>query len=404
MYNEPDEVIIETIEHIQNSHWPRDRFIVALAVEERADKDVEERARLIAHRFQGTFGFFEVTVHPMNLPGEIAGKGSNASWAISRIKENIIDVNHIPYEDVLVSAFDIDTQVYPNYFYCLTYHFLTAEKPHRSSYQPVPIYNNNIWDAPFFSRIVAVSNTFWQMMEQERPERLVTFSSHSMSFKMLVDVGFWQKNIVSEDSRIFWNGLLRYDGDYRVVPLSYPVSMDANIGKTFWQTVKQVYRQQRRWVWGAENIPYLLFGFWKNKKIPFGEKVRYICIQLEGFWSLATNPLLLFSVGWFPLLLGGDAFNTTLLSYNLPRTLQILMTFALLGLFVIVPISWSFLPPRPKGRSIIHSLFMIIQWIFIPITMIVFGSIPGLETQTRLMIGEPLGFWVTPKYRQKITT
>lgn len=398
-YTEPYDVIRETLQRLKEARWPRERFIVVLAIEERAGAQAEQNAFRLKEEFKEFFRFFEITKHPANLLGEIPGKGSNSSWALAQVKGDIIDKEAIPYEDILVSAFDVDTQVFPDYFYCLAYHFLTAERPHRSSYQPVPIYNNNIWDASFLSRVVASSNTFWQMMEQERPERLVTFSSHSMSLKMLVEVGYWQKNIVSEDSRIFWNSFLYYDGDYQVVPLSYPVSMDVNVGRSFWQTIKQVYRQQRRWMWGAENIPYLMFCFWKNKKISGRQKAHYVFAQLEGFWSLATNPLLLFAVGWMPLLLGGQEFNSTLLSYNLPRTLQILMTLALGGLLVLVPISWSFLPKRPKGKSSFYSILMVFQWAFIPITIIVFGSIPGLEAQTRLMINRPLGFWVTPKHR-----
>ena len=85
----------------------------------------------------------------------------------------------IPLDNVLVSAFDSDTVVAENYFSYLTYAFLTAEKPYRTSYQPMPVYNNNIWDAPAIARVVAVANSFWQMVEASRPDRLVTFSSHA---------------------------------------------------------------------------------------------------------------------------------------------------------------------------------------------------------------------------------
>lgn len=399
-YLEPLDVVAESIEAIINSRWPKDRMIVVLALEERAGGHAKNLEKEIRQKYADKFGKFLVTFHPEGIEDEIPGKGSNISWAARIAKEKIIDAEKIPYEDVLVSAFDVDTQIYPQYFLCLAYNFLTAENPHRSSYQPVPVYNNNIWASPALSRVVATSGTFWQMMQQERPERLSTFSSHSMSFKMLVDVGFWQKNMVSEDSRIFWNALLYYDADYRVVPISYPVSLDANVGANLWQTMKQVYKQQRRWTWGVENLPYLLFGFYKNKKIPIRRKLYFIATQLEGFWSLATNPILIFLLGWLPLVLGGEEFNTLLLSYNLPRLTRTLMTLAMLGLIWSAIISASLLPPRPayiRGRVWVwHTL----QWLLIPITIIFFGAIPGLDAQTRLMLGKRLDFWVTPKIRK----
>lgn len=398
LYREEWEVADETLRALAASNWPRDRMMVVLACEERARDRAESVAMMAKEKYGAHFAEFLIPWHPEGLPGEIPGKGSNIAWA-AREARKIVDHKNIPYDDILVSAFDIDTQVGAQYFLCLTYHFLTAEQPHRSSYQPVPLYNNNIWQVPAPSRVVATSGTFWQMMQQERPERLSTFSSHSMSFKMLVDVGFWQTNVVSEDSRIFWNALLRYDGDYRVVPLSLPVSMDANVGRSLWETMKQVYKQQRRWMWGVENIPYILYGFWKNKKIPSGTKWFHIATQFEGFWSLATNPILIFLLGWLPLIVGGSDFNATLLSYNLPRITRTLMIVAMVGLIMSAIISTRLLPPRPRGYGAWRHVGMAFQWILVPITIVVFGAIPGLDAQLRLALGRPLGFWVTPKQR-----
>ena len=400
VYKEPTDLLSETFEAMLLTKWPKEKMIIVLAMEERAGEDARRVSEEIRKRYEKKFGKFLITFHPDGLEGEIPGKGSNVTWAARRVKEEIIDRELIFYENILTSSFDIDTQVYPQYFLCLAYHFLTAEKPHRSSYQPIPIYNNNIWRAPALSRVVATSGTFWQMMQQERPERLTTFSSHSMSFKMLVEVGFWQRNIVSEDSRIFWNALLFYNSDYKVIPLSYPVFLDANIGKNSFHTAKQVYKQQRRWTWGVENIPYLLFGLYKNKNFPLKKKISYIAFQIEGFWSLATNPILIFILGWLPLFLGGEQFNTMLLSYNLPRITRTLMTIAMLGLIWSAIISSSLLPPRPQDKKCYKWVGMILQWILIPVTIIFFGSIPGVDAQTRLMLGKPLGFWVTPKGRQ----
>ena len=106
-------------------------------------------------------------------------------------------------------------------------------------------------------------------------------------------------------------------------------------------------------------------------------------------------------LGWLPLFLGGPEFNTTLLSYNLPRVTRVLMSLAMLGLVGSAIISLSLLPSRPKEQKFYKKIFMILQWILIPFTILVFGSIPGLDSQTRLMLGRYMGFWVTPKYQTK---
>lgn len=402
-YKESEEVISESMESLLKARWPNHKMIVVLSSEERAGEEADRTAKIIEEKYKNKFGYFMRTSHPKDIEGEIPGKGSNIHFAGEKAKEEIVEKYGLEPEKILVSSFDVDTVAYPSYFLKLAYDFLTVEKPYRSSFQPVPVFNNNMWRAPFFSRVVASSSTFWQMMQQERPERLATFSSHSISFKTLIEAGFWQPNMVSEDSRIFWNNLLYYNGDYKVVPLSYPVSMDANLGKNFFETIKFVYKQQRRWTWGVENIPYTLFGFLKNKEIPLSKKIKFSFIQLEGFWSLSTNPLLIFMLGWLPLVVGGQAFNSTLLSYNLPRITRNLMNLAMLGLIGSAVISASLLPPRPKDIKKAKYIGMALQWIFIPFTIIFFGAVPGVETQTRLMLGGKyrLGFWVTPKLRFK---
>lgn len=399
-YTESFEVVDNSMQSLLSARVDRSKMIVVLASEEKSGVKGSEIAQKIKEKYSHLFKDFLVTSHPAGVVGEMAGKGSNITYAAKQAKEKILDPQKIPYENVIVSAFDIDTVVYPDYFLCVVWHFLTNENPHRASFQPVPLYNNNIWDAPAFSRVMAVSSTFWQMIQQERPEKLATFSSHSVSFKALYEVGYWQKNMVSEDSRIYWNLFLAHDGDYVVVPISYPVSMDANLAPTFWQTVKNIYKQHRRWTWGVENIPYILFGFIKNNRISLWKKIKVSVVQVEGFWSLATNPLLIFLLGWVPLWLGGNEFNRTVLSYNLPIITRNLMIVSMLGLIISAVICISLLPPRPKKYGKWRFVNMVLQWVLIPITITVFGAIPGLDAQTRLMLGKYMGFWITPKHRK----
>ena len=167
--------------------------------------------------------------------------------------------------------------------------FLKAENRSHAIYQPIPLFTNNVYEAPMLARVVAFSTTFWQMMQQSRPERLTSFSSQSIPLSTLLEIGWWHKDIVSEDSRIFWQGFLRYHGDFRVEPLFYPVSMDVNVAPTFWDTMMNIYKQQRRWGWGCENIPYMMEGFRNDPLIPAAKKG--IGVQLDRRIPLVGHEL-----------------------------------------------------------------------------------------------------------------
>ncbi|EKE01574.1 MAG: hypothetical protein ACD_21C00099G0001, partial [uncultured bacterium] len=195
------------------------------------------------------------------------------------------------------------------------------------------------------------------MSEQVRPERLFTFSSHSMSWRALVDVGFWQRDIVSDDSRIFLQCFLEYDGDYRVMPLHMPIYMDTVCSDTWWKSLKNLFKQQQRWAWGSENIPYMLWHFPRAKKIPLGLRLRHLFSQLEGMWSWGTASLLIFFLGYVPLwVIKGDMIIHPLAALA-PTILQVVLSIANIGLVLSVILGTLILPSRPqryhKGRWIV---------------------------------------------------
>lgn len=400
VYKEPLEIVRESLLALQNTDWPKDKMILVLGCEERAGQEAKKMSNEIKREFENKFFKFLITWHPSNIPGEIAGHGSNDAWATKKVKELIIDPLKIPYEKIIVSFFDADTSVFEKYFSCLAWHYLTAKNPVRTSYQPIPLYINNIWQAPSFSKIFAFSSTFWHTMNQERPEKLITFSSHSMSFKALVDVGFKQTNVVSDDSRIFWQCFLHYDGDYEVVPLYYPVSMDANAAQNIFKTAVNIYRQQRRWAYGMGEIPYFLFGFLKNKKIQLKKKISLGFELIEGHLSWATASILIFGLGWLPLIFGGNAFSQTLISYNLPKITSRILTISMVGLIISSYVSLLLLPPRPPKDRQFKYLIFAFSWILVPIVTIFFTALPALDAQIRWMLGKYMGFWPTEKIRK----
>jgi len=396
--DESFEVIDSTLSAIAACNYPKDKIILTLGTEERAGQDAREIAQKIKEKYQTQFYKFFITVHPDRLEGEIKGKSANASFAIKSILPELEKLN-IAVDQVLVSNFDSDTIIHPQYFAKVMYEFLTADKPYHSSYQPIAIYNNNIWDSPAFIRVVSVSNSFWQFTESSRPDRLRTFSSHTMTLKALLDVGLWKKDIVNEDGYIYWQCYLHYNGDYQVVPLFIPISLDTCLATTTWQTLVNQYKQKRRWAYNVEYYPHLVVPLLKSRA-PFWDKMYKLYQYAEGNFNWATASILISSLGWLPLFLGGDAFRQSVIGYNLPLVTKTLMTIATFFLIFSVYINLILLPPRPKKYSAWRSVAMYLQWFLVPITSVVFGSLPAVEAQTRLMFGKYLEFWVTPKARK----
>lgn len=399
-YDESSEVLRTSLNSLVQTDFPKDRMHVVVGFEERAGAAARERAAILQAEFGSAFKTFLTTFHPDGLPGESRVKSANATWAMQKMEQELA-AQHIAIDHVLVSNFDSDTAVSPSYFSHLTHTFITHPDRYHASYQPLPLYNNNVWDAPAFSRVIATGSTFWQMIESTRPERLVTFSSHSMTLRALKDVGYWQRNIISEDSRIFWQCLLHYDGRYQTVPLYTAVSMDAALAATWWRTLLNQYKQKRRWAWGIENFPYLAEGFWNNRRISRRLKATYLFRTIEGHHSWATAPIIIAGLGWLPIFFGGPEFHTTILSYSLPFMTRTIMTIAMSGLLISMALALILLPPRPASYSSWRYFGMTIQWALVPIIATVLSALPALDAETRLMLGRDLQFNVMEKARRK---
>jgi len=393
-YKEEVETLISSFQSILDSDFPKERIILVLATEKRDLERARRNAKILKEKFGHKFFQFIVTEHP-DLPGEVKAKGANVRWAAKHLQK-FIDEKNIPYENVIVTTCDADTRVHPKYLSCLTYKYLENPNRTRRSFQPIPLYNNNIWQAPALARLIAFGNSFWQLIEATRPWRLINFSTHAMSLKTLVEMDFWDTSVVNEDSRQYWRAYFKFDGDHEVVPIFVPIYMDAVLAENYWQTIKEQYLQKKRWYYGVEHFPYVVTESIKNKKIPFLDKLVKIYRLFEANYSLATSSIYLALVAWLPLLFG-PGFGQTVLANNLQGTIRILLGLTWIGLVISMIISTLLLPPRPKGYGRRKFLEMIAQWILIPVTAIFFSSLPAIDAQTRLMLGKYMTFRVTPK-------
>ncbi|HSH18133.1 MAG TPA: hypothetical protein VK978_02005 [Candidatus Saccharimonadales bacterium] len=393
-YNESREVLEPTIQSVIASNFDMKKVILVLAYEERGGPEVERQANALMDQYSSTFMHAWAVKHPSDLPGEIRGKGGNITYAGRILQENL-EKEQIDPHRVMVTTLDADNRPDPNYLPALTYVYSLVPDPDRVSIQPISMYTNNIWDAPAPMRVIATGNTFFNIVLALRPHMLRNFSAHAQSMASLIETDFWSVRTIVEDGHQFWRSYFRFEGEYRVIPLYVPIYQDAVLADGYLKTFRAQFIQLRRWTWGASDIAYVITKGWLSKnKVPRWDLLTKTARLIEGHVTWAVGPIISLTAGFIPALINADSYTAN----ELPIIVSRIQTIALIGLSASLFVCFKTLPPKPARYKRHRTLFMILQWVYLPVTTIVFNSFAALNSQTRLMFGKYLDkFDVTEK-------
>lgn len=399
-YDEGMETLKPSIEAVKKTSFPNDRIIFVLAYEERGGEAMEETAKELKEKYKGVFRDFILSKHPMDLPNEVIGKGPNlthAGWMLAEYVEK----KHIPIENVIVTSLDSDNQMAPGYLDSVAYEFVVHPNRQRLSYQPISLFMNNIWDAPAPTRVIAVSNSFFNVITTMRPHVIRNFASHSQPLQALKAMEFWSKRTIVEDGHQYWRSLFFFDGDYTVLPIRVPIYQDAVLDETFFKTIKAQFIQVRRWYYGASDVAYVgVRLFSKRRNMPFLPLFARFWRLLDGHVTLAIMAPIVAFGGWVPVIM--NMSSRAMVAHSLPTVVSVVQTIASVGLLITVLVSLRMLPKRPKKYKKGKGIFMILQWILMPVTSILYQSLAAFYAQFRLMTGHYMEkFDVTKKVVKK---
>src|SRR6266446_2090426 len=100
----------------------------------------------------------------------------------------------------------------PQYFSYLSYEFLRDAKRNHKFWQSANVNYNNFWQVPAPIRVLAFFSSLWRTALLIQGDRLVSNSTYSLSFKMLVDIGYWDVDVIPEDYRIFFKAFFTLKG------------------------------------------------------------------------------------------------------------------------------------------------------------------------------------------------
>jgi cellulose synthase/poly-beta-1,6-N-acetylglucosamine synthase-like glycosyltransferase len=379
--NESREVLEPTIQAVINSDFDTKKLMLVIAYEGRAGQEAEDRVHELLDLYGDKFSYVMAVRHPAGTKGEIVGKGANITCA-GRALQKYLAAEKIDPERVLVTTLDADNRPDPRYFAALTYMYCVVPDPQKASYQPLAMFTNNIWDAPTLMRVVATGNNLFYIVSTQRPHLSRNFSAHAQPMRALIDMDFWSVRTIVEDGHQFWRSYFHFDGDYRVYPLSIPIYQDAVLADGYWRTLKAQFIQLRRWTYGASDIAYIADkGFWRPNKANKLDVLAKLLRTLEGHVTWAIGPLLIYFAAFIPPLVHPQ----NLAANQLPLIVSRMQRLGIIGLLATVFVCLITLPPRPARYKRRHSIFFLTQWIFLPVTSIVYGSLAAFNSQTRLM-------------------
>lgn len=396
-YNESYEVIAPTIQSVLNCTYDSKRIILNVAYEERGGESTEKTVRRLKEEFGDRFYAFNLVKHPKDLPNEVVGKGGNITHA-GRFLKDWLKGEGILSKDVIVTTLDADNKPHEKYFDYLTYEYIVNEDRKHLSYQPIALFMSNIWDAPAPMRVIATGNSFWNIISSMRPHTLRNFASHSQPMDALEEMDFWSTRTIVEDGHQYWRSYFYFGGNYSVLPLYIPIYQDAVLSNTYIKTLKAQFIQLRRWAYGASDVPYVATRlFSSDRNVPFAGGFARLMRLIDGHVTLASVSILSAFGGWVPLFINSEAARS-IPAHQLPEVISVLQQIAMVGLFITVFLSFKMLPPRPERYKQRRTILMLLQWVLMPFTAIIYSAISALNSQGRLFLGKYLDkFDVTDK-------
>lgn len=395
-YSESVEKLSTTLQLLADQkNINKNQIWVVLAMEKRVVGS-GQRAKELVEKFTGKFGKLITTFHPDQLPGEIRGKASNEAWGAKKAKQLVVDQEGYDIKKIILTTCDADSCFHPKYFSALTYYFAKNKYRYLRFWQSPMFNHNNYWQVPAFVKIVSALSSVLHLAFIQEPDNLfLNYSTYSASLSMLDDVGYWDTNIIPEDWHVFLQCFFNKKGKVEVEPVFLPTSIDAPQSKTYLGSLKNRYEQCRRHAWGASDIPYAIKQAAQHPEISRWARFFRVYKIMECHLLWPTNWFILTLGGWAPTLVN-SVFKQTSLGYNLPKVSQTILTTCLLFLFTIITLDIILRPKKeriPRWRYLIDYL----QWALMPIATLLMAILPAIDSQTRLMLGKRLEYYVTEK-------
>jgi hypothetical protein len=129
---------------------------------------------------------------------------------------------------------------------------LTSDKPYNKSWQAAICFYNNIWQVPAPIRVLAATQSVTQIYILARRDRLINFSTYSVSLKHIEDMAIGILMLSQKIIDCSLNPILPKVAILKWSQSSYRFTLMLPNQPVFWSSMRNQYEQIKRWAWGCE--------------------------------------------------------------------------------------------------------------------------------------------------------
>jgi cellulose synthase/poly-beta-1,6-N-acetylglucosamine synthase-like glycosyltransferase len=391
---ESEEIVADTLHYLTLQDVPLERLSIVLAFEDR-DPLAHARAERLSARFAPLFQHFLTTFH-RDKAGEVRGKSANLTWAAQCVEAELIDTGKLDPEQLIVTVCDADSRLHRRYLAALGHDVLSHEHGFLHIFQPAILFYANHWRLIAPLRALNSIYSLWELARMVPSHRLVTQSTYSLSWRVVRGVGFWDVDVIPEDSHMCFKVLFHYGRRVKIRPIFLPVYADAAEGATLQRTLANQYNQILRWAWGVSDIPYVVRGAMRANDLPWYLRIMRVVWYVEEHLMWPAHWFLLTLGGLIPSLVNPTYAHSTLGIWQAGLTSAI-MGLCLPCLLLVILVDWRLRPEHPDGEDPIDVLIGWASFALLPVCGLLLCALPALDAHTRLLFGRRLEYRVTEK-------
>ncbi|POR36376.1 Uncharacterized protein TPAR_03425 [Tolypocladium paradoxum] len=274
-YKEEMDTLKETLEVLASHPQAHYSYDIYLGMELR-EVNGESKALSLVQEFAKKFRSIDYTLHPGDIPGEAAGKGSNVGWAARKLSAKYsVGIR----KDVIVTGIDADSHLSPGYFANITSMHLSHPETATTTLYAAPIvFDRNAHNVP---AIVRVADVLWcaaGISGLYRGSAIAPPTSvYSLPLELVDRVGGWDcdAEAIGEDLHMYLKCFFALNGNLTCRTVLSPVSQSNVTGggkggiRGTIVDMQARYKQALRHMWGALDTGFALrkvVEMWQERK------------------------------------------------------------------------------------------------------------------------------------------